>query len=388
MSNRPLLVGAVVLTASILGSASIAAAAGPILSWSPTTTAGAFDYGTVAPGGSASTTFTLRNSGGASTSGLTTTLSGSTAFAIMSDRCRGTSLPPGRSCLVRVRYTPVAGVPSDSASLAAVGRKPNTSAILALQGTSVRPRHIYWANAGVDTIGRATVDGTGVNQDFITGSILPQGMAIDGLHLWWANGAASVGRADLDGQNVLAPFFPVVGSIFGVEVDADHVYWPHTDPDPALTGIGRADLDGRNADPGFITGTIDPFDVAVDAVHIYWTDCGANAIGRADLDGQNANMAFITGASCPIGVAVDGGHVYWTSFGTNSIGRADIGGQNADPTFISGATFPFAITVDSAHIYWANVTGNSIGRADLNGGGVNQAFLPADLPRGLTVDPG
>jgi hypothetical protein len=43
--------------------------------------------------------------------------------------------------------------------------------------------HLYWANAGDGTIGRANLDGTGVNQSFIGGATGPCGVAVDALAL-------------------------------------------------------------------------------------------------------------------------------------------------------------------------------------------------------------
>ena len=39
--------------------------------------------------------------------------------------------------------------------------------------------HVYWANEGTNTIGRANLDGTGVDQSFITGASAPFGVAVD-----------------------------------------------------------------------------------------------------------------------------------------------------------------------------------------------------------------
>jgi virginiamycin B lyase len=38
--------------------------------------------------------------------------------------------------------------------------------------------HIYWANFGTGTIGEANLNGTGVNQNFITGADCPIGVAV------------------------------------------------------------------------------------------------------------------------------------------------------------------------------------------------------------------
>ena len=54
------------------------------------------------------------------------------------------------------------------------------AAFLALAATS-GPRSqafIYWANSGGQTIGRANLNGTSVNQSFIRGAIEPCGVAV------------------------------------------------------------------------------------------------------------------------------------------------------------------------------------------------------------------
>ena len=52
---------------------------------------------------------------------------------------------------------------------------------------AVDAAHVYWANetafsrtgAQISTIGRANLDGTGVNQNFITGATFATGVAVD-----------------------------------------------------------------------------------------------------------------------------------------------------------------------------------------------------------------
>jgi hypothetical protein len=45
-------------------------------------------------------------------------------------------------------------------------------------GVAADGTYIYWANATSGTIGPANLDGTGINQSFITGADLPADMAI------------------------------------------------------------------------------------------------------------------------------------------------------------------------------------------------------------------
>ena len=44
---------------------------------------------------------------------------------------------------------------------------------------TVNAGHVYWTNAGTNTIGRASLDGTGADQSFITGASGPRGVAVD-----------------------------------------------------------------------------------------------------------------------------------------------------------------------------------------------------------------
>ncbi len=61
------------------------------------------------------------------------------------------------------------------------------------------------------SIGRANLDGTGVNQSFISGAQGPCGVALEGTHVYWANEGYSakgttIGRANLDGTGVNQSF--------------------------------------------------------------------------------------------------------------------------------------------------------------------------------------
>lgn len=148
----------------------------PAIAWSPTTSDGTYDYGAVTVGQTASQTFTLTNSGGRATGTLAVALSGSSAFTITADGCSARSLAPTKSCDVTVQYAPTAGG-SDTATLTATGE--HASASLTLTGSGTVPGHVYWGNLNAFTIGRASLDGTGANQSFITGASFPVGVAVD-----------------------------------------------------------------------------------------------------------------------------------------------------------------------------------------------------------------
>ena len=122
-------------------------------------------------------------------------------------------------------------------------------------------RHLYWANFGTGTIGRASVDGTGANQSFVTGASEPRGVAVDAGHVYWANsGTGTIGRANLDGTGANQSF------ITGPPAPRGWRSTPATSTGPTRHGtIGRANLDGTGANQSFVTGASDPTGVAVDA---------------------------------------------------------------------------------------------------------------------------
>jgi hypothetical protein len=131
--------------AVILGSAAGIASAGsaPAISWSPTTSAGSFDFGSVTAGTTtAPQMFKLTNTGGSATAALTVTVTGP-AFTLQSDTCTGTSLGPHKSCTVQVSYTASTAGGADTGrgagrggTLTAKGVKADAAATVNLQGES------------------------------------------------------------------------------------------------------------------------------------------------------------------------------------------------------------------------------------------------------------
>ena len=65
--------------------------------------------------------------------------------------------------------------------------------------------YLYWSDRG--WIGRASLDGTGANQHFITGATAAAMLAVSSGYLYWANeGSGTIGRARLDGTGVNQKF--------------------------------------------------------------------------------------------------------------------------------------------------------------------------------------
>ena len=180
---------------------------------------------------------------------------------------------------------------------------------------AVDAAHVYWSNASKTPqdpydpiIVRANLDGSDKTSFDIGPSYLGAGLAVDTAHIYWVDNysGCAIERANLDGTGVEQGFISLPGcspgALSGLAVDAEHIYWTTF----TNTGtIGRANLDGSGVEPSFITGASFPADVAVDAAHVYWTGSAAGTIGRANLDGSGVEHSFITGVGLPGSIAVN-----------------------------------------------------------------------------------
>jgi hypothetical protein len=154
--------------------AGVARASGTVaLGWSPQTS-GSYSYGTVSVSQTPkpSQTFILKNAGTSATAALKTTLTGSAAFTKTADTCAGTSLGPGKSCSVTVRYAPAAPGETDTATLTASSNKPAATASLTLEGAAAQASPTIATSAsGGGTAGASTVTDTAT----LTGGNNPTG---------------------------------------------------------------------------------------------------------------------------------------------------------------------------------------------------------------------
>jgi hypothetical protein len=281
------------------------------------------------------------------------------------------------------------------------------------------PVYLYWAS-GKTTIGRARLDGTGIEQGFVSGTGRgPCGLALDGEHIYWGEAlggkvgspdrGGAIGRANRDGSGVNANFIPTPRHHgCGVAIAGGQIYWTSTacwlSPRPRAgncwwspsspAAIGRANVDGTGADDQFIPGlaiprspafqTADPCGIAVAGKYIYWTNAAESGkpvpIGRANLDGTGVNKRFITGVPNGFcGIAATGGHIYWTNGGF--LGRANLDGTGVNRRFIRTPGGTCGVAVYQGHIYWGQSTDRfsrsitTIGRANLDGSAVNDQFI-------------
>jgi virginiamycin B lyase len=119
-------------------------------------------------------------------------------------------------------------------------------------------------------------------------------------YLYWSNtigrvtkpGNGMIGRARLNGTGVDQKFIAVPNGpsgVAGLAVNCRYIYWTNEEGDE----IGRASLNGTGADQKFITGGSFPDAIAVGPHYLYWTNQNSHAIGRARLNGTDVNQRFV-----------------------------------------------------------------------------------------------
>ena len=210
------------------------------------------------------------------------------------------------------------------------------AALLAALALLISPPHahgnfVYWTEASPNSsIGRGKINGTGQNNNFITGLNSPVGVAVDSKFIYWTDrGANQIGRANLDGTGVKRDFITAdVSNPAGIAIAPTGIYWVNN---PGATStIGHANIDGSNPVADFITtsgtGVLGVCGLAADSNFVYWSD-GA-VFARSTLNGSSTDPNFVTGADFSCGQAVDPSFVYWATDGGNHVGRAPVGGRS------------------------------------------------------------
>jgi streptogramin lyase len=266
-------------------------------------------------------------------------------------------------------------------------------AALALAALALATRadgFIYWAMYYEGNIGRANLDGTNSDRGFIRGLPGVRSVAVDSHHVYWA-ATDGIGRAKLDGSRVEEEFVPLgrvpAAGAFDVAVTAEHLYWVRTD----RSWISRASIDGSDVEKHFMY-VEEPWEIAADDSHIYWTDFATDSIGRANLDGTEV-VQLIPGSGAT-GIAVGADHLYWVK-NYGGVARSDLDGGGVEPRLIAGRP-DYGLAVDADHIYWdepffgglsAGHGISRIGRANLDGSAIEKDFLThVGVVQGMTVD--
>jgi virginiamycin B lyase len=216
---------------------------------------------------------------------------------------------------------------------------------------SIQGNYVYWAN-GIKLF-RNLKDGSGSKELIYTSASQISSVETDSNYIYWSDVTnGKIGRAQLDGSAPNANF--IVGTspddtdndTYGLFVTNQHIYWANYDSDT----IGRANLDGTNIDNDFVSLTINsgPCGVWASSTHLYWSNWDAATIGRSNLDGSEINNSFIVGFGNFFNIFGTNTNIYWTDQDNNRIGRANLDGTGLNFDFISSLSLgPVGIWVDN-----------------------------------------
>jgi hypothetical protein len=270
-----------------------------------------YDYGSVTTGQTASHEFTLSNNGGKSAGGVGVSVSGD-GFAITASGC-GKALKPSATCNVTVTFAPgAAGGFTGTLTASARGVTSVTTALTGTGTAASADRYLYW---GSPDIGRALLDGSSPNGEFVVTDQTPMSLDVGAGYLYWTmNGTGGgVQRIPVDGSGTPETVASSTEELQGVAVDEPYVYWANY----GTKEIWRANLDGTSAE-ALLTGLGNVIGLDVADGYVYWSESGPSAsrILRVSLSDLSATPQVLyeyaaESTRAPAGLQVGGGRVYW-----------------------------------------------------------------------------
>lgn len=239
--------------------------------------------------------------------------------------------------------------------------------------------YIYWS-AGSTTLFRADNDSSSFGT-FVQTPPFSDAVAIDGTYVYWGSRDGRIGRANLDGSNPNPNFItglPGASGLSGLAVNATNIFWAN------YADIGRANLDGTGADPTFISAATHPVGLAVNATHIYWGENSTDRLGKANLQGRQVEKKFVAAPGDPCSVTTNDEYVYWADAANNKIGRATLDGSGVEPNFIDPRMqVSCGVAAYGPFLYFglsAGVGGpTAVGRAALSGSNIQTNFIGLGL---------
>jgi methionine-rich copper-binding protein CopC len=174
-----------------------------------------------------------------------------------------------------------------------------------LYGVDVDDNYIYFGNDYDKRIGRANLDGTGVNYDWVnlasSLNFAASDMARAGNYLFFGQGGnvngRNIGRVNIDGTSPVTIATDSDSGVAGVAADDSFVYWI----DYHRGEVGRVSHDGSNANDDFITGLSFPWDIVATSTHLYVLE--GTTVVRFALDGSGKTV--IKATSCSRGIAIE-----------------------------------------------------------------------------------
>ena len=216
------------------------------------------------------------------------------------------------------------------------------------EGLTIRGDYIF--STSVNSIVRNKIDGTGRQETIYTSDSPTQlsGIATHGDYLYWADlGRQAIGRALLDGSSLEVEFLPGTSlggtgnDTYGIFVNSNYIYWANYESN----SIGRANLDGTGRNNAFIQlSNGGPCAIWATDSKLIWTNFDLGTLGSSNLDGNNINQSFISTvnpndpSSGPYYLVADSTNIYWTNYYRNTIGKASLEGNEVNYDYLNVLT--------------------------------------------------
>lgn len=254
---------------------------------------------------------------------------------------------------------------------------------------------VYWS----DDVGRTIMrgDSAGSPPQLLLGPgnglIEPRGIALDvaGGKIYFAdNGLNVIGRANLDGSGAEELTHSAIQFPADVELDLINrkLYWADRDNG----NIRRANLDGTAVET--VRTVADPYFLELDVAggKVYWSNGDGPSIFRANLDGSGAVETVVSGLDHvrDVGLDLANGMIYWGDRDTHKIQRRLITGGPIEDLFdiSDGLDRPHGLALDLGErvMYWADTQTHATMRGSMDGIGSPQILYQAGLPEPWDIE--
>jgi hypothetical protein len=123
-------------------------------------------------------------------------------------------------------------------------------------GLATDGHHLYFSRCQNAEIGRANFGGGGVAYIKLSKVSCPQGLAVGGGEMYWAEVGGHVGRATLQGTHIVSKWLNIHTSQgpFNLAADDDNIYWDWGGVAGSPIHVGRARVSGRGFDSSIFIG--------------------------------------------------------------------------------------------------------------------------------------
>jgi hypothetical protein len=223
---------------------------------------------------------------------------------------------------------------------------PGTAADIQIAGSTM-----YVMNRGGEfnsTLSKFTTDGVGIPFADIPPYYIMSSLAVSSTNLYIAYGGG-VGKFSLDGTTVNDEFITGLNSFSeGLAFSPDQSKLFISDLESHNVGVYDPTT-GAAINSTLITGLEIPTALAIDGQYLYVVDNGPGTIGKYNLDGTVVNAALVTGLSGGFRtghIAILGNSLFVADSGKGVVGEYDATtGATINAALISGLSYPVGLAV-------------------------------------------